>query len=423
MPTATGLWNRRGAGARRVALHAERPLVLITMPGDHASASASAASHHQSAAAKAWLRQWQTDHSGTQKYRPASNNIGLPASRIPRLVVVTVGSVQKALAGKWAENFASFWTLSPEYAHLILEDADCESFLDACCAPDEGLAFRLVRTGTQKNNVFLASWLREIGGIVVDQDTRLLQPLSTVVHPWASIVTTWVPCDRSRIGCWSYGNLFAFEPGSPLWRSASRRVVSNVLVQADMACRRSADGCRGFYGCVQELTAQGPYTRAQAHFLARYDCAPPTYACNNSLGYCVRSGTTLCKGATHGSLRRLVVPEADASPTRHVECHALPGAKKKCERPNETTVHYVSKPEGAVKYYRTPEGARDGSSAPGYYWPRCSNSTRLGVGPNWSKCARSRSQVAQWKVLKSDCHKKESMTADPYMDTFVRDFA
>ena len=122
-------------------------------------------------------------------------------------------------------------------------------------------------------------------------------------------------------------------------------------------------------------------------------------------------------------LRRLVVLEADASPTRHVECHALPGAKKKCERPNETTVHYVSKPEGAVKYYRTPEGARDGSSAPGYYWPRCSNSTRLGVGPNWSKCARSRSQVAQWKVLKSDCHKKESMTADPYMDTFVRDFA
>ena len=49
--------------------------------------------------------------------------------------------------------------------------------------------------------------------------------------------------------------------------------------------------------------------------------------------------------------------------------------------------------------------------------------TMLGVGPNWSKCARSRSQVAQWKVPKSDCHKKESMTADPYMDTFVRDFA
>ena len=66
---------------------------------------------------------------------------------------------------------------------------------------------------------------------------------------------------------------------------------------------------------AQELTAQGLYTRAGVP--RAKDCAPkPT---RNSPGYCVRSGTTPGEGATHGSLRRLVVP-ADASPTRHVEC-------------------------------------------------------------------------------------------------------
>ena len=42
-----------------------------------------------------------------------------------------------------------FSTLSP-YAHLILEDADRESFLAACCAPDEGLALQTRRPARRR---------------------------------------------------------------------------------------------------------------------------------------------------------------------------------------------------------------------------------------------------------------------------------
>jgi hypothetical protein len=121
----------------------------------------------QSSPAQAWLQNWQARHVGMSQYRaPSGNTAGLPVSRIPRLVVVTVGSVAEVLAAsRWRQNFETFWTLSPEYAHMLLEDADCESFLAACCPPEELLAFRLVKSGTQKNNMFLISWLREIGGI------------------------------------------------------------------------------------------------------------------------------------------------------------------------------------------------------------------------------------------------------------------
>ena len=227
---------------------------------------------------------------------------------------------------------------------------------------------------------------------------------------------------RSRTGCWSYGDLFAYEPGSLVWRSAARRVVSNVLRQADFACRRSTSGCRGFYGYVQELTAQGPYVRAHDQALAHFNCVPPVYACNTtSYGYCVQAGTAFCPGATHGFLRRLFTIADQDSPTRHVPCHAKPGAKKQCKRPNETSVHYVSKPEGAVMYYTTPDGKRDGSSAPGYYHPRCAtNDTRKDgrlhwqVRP-WTRCAQARAHVATPQVQQAVCNSTE-----PYADEFVR---
>ena len=87
--------------------------------------------------AQEWLQRWQSEHSKSPKYRAATNTTGLPTNRIPRIIVVTVGSVFKALAGKWGENFATFWNLSPEYAFHIFEDVDCEAFLAACCPPGE----------------------------------------------------------------------------------------------------------------------------------------------------------------------------------------------------------------------------------------------------------------------------------------------
>ena len=364
------------------------------------------ATAQQLSSAQQWLSQWQAQHIGTPQYRAAASDAaGLPTSRIPRLVVVTVGSVTEALASRWRDNFATFWTLSPEYAHLIFEDADCESFLAACCPPEEGLAFRLVKSGTQKNNVFLISWLREIGGIVVDQDTALVRPLSTAIPPSASVVTGWAHCTRSRsIGCFEYGVLFAYEPGNPIWHYMSRIVIRNVLAQADFACRHSARGCRGSYGCVVAMTAMGPYALALEELLEQYHCKAPVQPCSDKRqAECAARfiegvrrargphNDAICAGATHDSLRRLVVLTKNEYPTSHSICHAKAGAKKQCARPNETKTHYISNPAAGVKYYLTPEGRIDGSSAPNYYQPRCSNTS---APRRWSACDQARSHVA-----------------------------
>jgi len=353
----------------------------------------------QSSAAQQWLQRWQADHAGSIKYRaPIYGAAALPPSRIPRLITVTVGSAQLALDGHWGDNFKTFWTLSPEYAFHIFEDVDCESFLAACCPPDELTAFKLVKTGTQKSNVFLSIWLREIGGILVDQDTSLVKPLSSTIPPSASIATTWEYCFRSRAGCWMYGNLFAVEPQTPVWHLAAQRVVRNVLVQSHFACKKSARGCRGFFGCVQELTAQGPYARALSDFLKQHRCEAPIYPCQeSSTGYCVRTGKDICQQATHSSLRNLVVLSESESPTRHIPCHAKPRTKatKKniaCVRPNETEVHYVSKAEGAYTYFfKTAQGKIDGSSAPGYFKPKCSDDEDKLLA-TWTQCLEVRSQ-------------------------------
>ena len=378
-------------------------------------------------AARSWLQRWQAEHVGSIKYHPvASNATALPVSRIPRTVVVTVASARQALDSQWGENFATFWKLAPEYAFHIFEDVDCEAFLAACCSADEQLAFKLVKTGTQKSNVFLSLWLREVGGILVDQDTALVKPLSSTIPTWAAIVTTWETCFRSRAGCWMYGNLFAVEPNTPIWHYTAKEVVHAVLVQSHYACQKSFKGCRGFFGCVQELTGPGPYARALSKFLKNYNCQPPVYECSETTtGYCIYRGQNLCPYATHKSLLNLMVwPESD-SPTRHVPCHSKVGKvqSKRCERPKESEVHYVSKPEGAYNYYHaTGVGKRDGSSAPGYFKPHCSDKPDTLLA-SWTECLQARAQSPPWQSRYNTMRQKDRMAkacpADAKMYTYV----
>ena len=60
--------------------------------------------------------------------------------------------------------------------------------------------------------------------------------------------------------------------------------------------------------------------------------------------------------------------ERMAMPTRD---HAFDRHMRRCIRPNESRTHYVSIPAAAVHYYRTPDGKRDGSSAPAYFSKYC----------------------------------------------------
>lgn len=301
------------------------------------------------------------EHKGSPQYHAPSYASNPPApSRIPRIALTTVGNITEAIKN-WAPNLMSIRKQSPEYHHMIFDDSDCEGFLAACCSAEEQAAFHLVRTGTQKNNVFISLFMRDIGGVTIEQDSILLKPLAAVIPTWAAYAFMPKVCSRSKVGCWDYGFLSA-EPSTPHWAAYAQRVVNNVLTQATHACNKDIRGCWGYWGCVQESTAMGPYERSKDEVLR-------DYGCDMTEGPWRPDRCAASSRVRDDTLRRISL--ISESPIKHNFCHAKKGARLQCKRPNETQAHYVSKSEANWWYVRSEQGLTDGSSAPGYYWPLC----------------------------------------------------
>ena len=302
-------------------------------------------------AARAWLQRWQGTHDGSPLFRPATAEADGP-SRIPRIILTTAVDPYEALAN-WGSRMRTWWTLNPEYQYVLLSDADCEAFLVACCPPEEHMAYSLLKRGAARADLFRAIFMREVGGVYADQDAALKQPLRLFIPAWASIVTR-----ISNNGNWDFVWL-AFEPSSPVWNVHVRRVVSQVLTQARFACMRDTRGCKGFWNCVQNVTGAPAFATSLKEVAERYGCR----------GVTLRPES--CVNAKHGHLRRLVAHHGTELPIEHVPCHNKKGSRHPCIRPKENQTHYVSIPEASVNYAHTREGARYGSSAPGYFWPLC----------------------------------------------------
>ena len=122
---------------------ATAPLPLPSARREGSNRRGRATASDSSRAALAWLRRWQREHAGTPQYRPpslAEDAVArLPPSRVPRLILMTVASVNESLAN-YGHLMSAWWTRNPEYAYVLLSDDDCQSFLAACCARDERVA-------------------------------------------------------------------------------------------------------------------------------------------------------------------------------------------------------------------------------------------------------------------------------------------
>ena len=362
-------YSMRGARSRGGLL--EIQIALHTL-AHRATASVGHAALRLSAA-QTWLQQWIAEHEGTLQYhgpvrKPAE--IGTSArgrSRIPTLILMTVRSVDEAIAGH-GDSMATWWTLNPTHSFVLLSDDDCRAFIKVCCSRDEQLAYTLLKHGPQRADLFRAIFMREVGGIYIDQDSTLKQPLHSFMPPWASIVTgANQPVNQSFRTAWTF-NFLAFAPGCPIWEHAVQHVTRRVIEQARWACLKDKMGCRGFMNCVQNITGTRPYQRAVEAITRRYGC---------------RSMAD-CQNATHPMLRRLhVVPPAEL-PYEHTPCHAKRTGKHHvqtlCMRSNDSKPHYVSLPEAAYSFYKAnPRGKRLHSSAPGFFQSHCDGAVPSGA--------------------------------------------
>ena len=318
--------------------------------------------------AQAWLHRWVIAREGTPQYHgpPAAEfstimrGGGGKKGRIPKIILMTVRAVDEAVINH-NDSMSTWWTLNPEYAYLMLTSGgDGKEFLKACCSDQEQLAYGLVKHGPMQADLFRAIFIREIGGIYIDQDSWLSKPLRSFVPPWASIVTAAPAINSSTFRTqWTF-NFFASERGSPILYYSVRHAASLIIRQARFACLKDHMGCRGFMNCVQNVTGTRTYNRAIEAVTRQYGC---------------RSMAD-CQSATHPMLRRLHVMTHTELPMKHVACHGKRSGKYNlkgvCHRRNESAAHYVAIPAASYSYYKAnPRGRREKSSAPGYFNPYC----------------------------------------------------
>ena len=112
----------------------------------------------------------------------------------------------------------SWWRLNPEYEYTFYSDAVAMQFVEQHATPMEMQAYRAVRMGAQKADLFRLIVLRYAGGVYADVDTELRHPLHSVVPSGASAV----------LGRFWGSEFMAFERGHPLLARALQRVSANV---------------------------------------------------------------------------------------------------------------------------------------------------------------------------------------------------
>ena len=121
------------------------------------------------------------------RFAAPSSSAAVPEQRIPRHIRQT-GFSFAASVGEHRSYMQKWWQLNPEYEYTFYSDAAALRFVDAHAAPSEVQAYRAVRMGAQKADLFRLVALRYAGGVYADADTELRHPLRSFVPAAASAV-------------------------------------------------------------------------------------------------------------------------------------------------------------------------------------------------------------------------------------------
>jgi hypothetical protein len=170
-----------------------------------------------------------------------------PARPIPHIIHQT-GKSFAVTNRTHAEHLRQWRELNPEYAYAFYSDGQATALVDSHASPAERAAWRAVRTGAQRADLFRLLALRYVGGIYADADVELRRPLRSVVPPNASAVLG---------GFWG-SEFMAFAPAHPLLVRALGMIVSNVHRQVELiAAGESTKHCGSPHSCVILVTGPG----------------------------------------------------------------------------------------------------------------------------------------------------------------------
>eukprot|EP00965_Chrysotila_dentata_P204032 6182094-Pleurochrysis_carterae.AAC.2 len=173
------------------------------------------------------------------------------SQRIPRRIMQT-GPDFGVSSAKHGALMSAWWDLNPEYAYTYMNDTQAYQFVRQHCSKQEVVAFKSVRQGAQRSDLFRLLYLRAKGGIYADLDQELRLPLRE-----------WIPSNVPAVSSieWPF-ELLAYEPGHPIIALTAKKAVANVLRQLHLHFKNSSERCQTPITCIADLTGPGVYKEA-----------------------------------------------------------------------------------------------------------------------------------------------------------------
>ena len=211
------------------------------------------------------------------------SRVAAPPQVVPRIIFQTGRDHASALAKdgvymrKWSE-------MNPEYEYRFFNDSDCSAFVAAVGSEREREAYRRVRMGASRSDIFRILFLKYVGGVYADTDSEPTEPMRALVPSRASgVAGTYWPFE------W-----MVWERGHVIIQRVAALQVLNVM--REVAWHRSNDPgkCHGAHQCVIRVTGPLVYSSAIGDMSHLHGCMntarlPSPGDCSNASDYRLRT--------------------------------------------------------------------------------------------------------------------------------------
>merc|ERR1719461_1030400 len=159
----------------------------------------------------------------TSWLKDAGNGLG----EIPKTLIQTYRKKEKVpdYVYEQARKFA------PEYRHLVWDDTEVIQFLKEHFAPEVLQAFRSLKRGAHKADLFRYCYLYRFGGVYLDADQMMTRNLTEVFTPPSDYFTT-ISWDKS--GCMQ--GILAAPPGHPLFPPLIASILKHAPCPNNRVC-------------------------------------------------------------------------------------------------------------------------------------------------------------------------------------------
>lgn len=139
---------------------------------------------------------------------------------IPKRIVQTWPSHNLGILEKAAETWKN---LNPTFTYTLFDDTECENLIYSLFEPRVWKAYKSIKAGAFKADLWRYCELYLNGGVYVDIDTVCLGSIDDILDPTATLIT---PIDFNPVNL--FNAFIAVVPGHPVMLMCIKKIVENV---------------------------------------------------------------------------------------------------------------------------------------------------------------------------------------------------